>query len=1039
MHPETRRWPFALPCALAAFASAAAGQTISNGDYAVRLDPIGVMVAPPAEGLCTTYGPMIEFTRGTAEWFGVSFDRLGGHVSAVGAGPIADYARRTPVTPVSSSFTAGGAVMVSSVGALEIEHTFSFCPFTGALVIGVTLRNNGKAPITNVVYSREWRNDTLVGGTFPVEWAPALPPGPSDVWRMAWMPNNILPGTTQGAVLAVHSTLYSPSSGLGPAADDVPLRLWTNSRFPTGLVFGNTYGISFGDYDHDGWIDVVNADGEALWRNLGGSDWVKQVDLSTWMTKITRYGCAMADYDGDQLLDICDEPRSGGAFFLHALGNDLFEEVAGNPAIVDVRPQAPCETNSVADVDGDSYLDWFFPVYPDWIGGPGNYFLHNQGPDANGVYSFKELSGPAGLDNPPQPVNRPEGAEFVDVDLDGDLDLYCNNTIYRNVSTQGNPLFEAMTENGSGVVFSNVLDEGGGFLDYDMDGDMDLCLAFCDSTKGVRMFESKGDGTFVVQPKSVFDSFNTGLCLGLSFEDWDNDGDIDVTSSEVFRRNQFQESGGDRHFTVATHSIPAGHVTDATPAWGDFDKDGDLDSALGNWAERGRLYENYTYDGTTPFESKRHVRVRVMRDSDRFDDGLESEFGAQVTIVPFDHPTDTNRRTKVVSTSAGYLNQNEYVLHFALPIDPDPAPEKDVHFRLIVDFKGTAAQKTVRVDRHVNPVLGDLDLAQLHDREIVVFRSGRVQIDGCDFVPAAPLEPLTTVNESLVLAGLDTPIAAPVPAPSSDWFVGLEIDTSGATAAQRLEEIVLDGKFAATVDCNGVPANFFVWDVTDPLNPVLAAGGLRSYGIRARNDRNYHPLDATLEPGRVYRLAARVQALRATPFAGPRIDGPFLTTGGLSFQDVSPCDGLAIAGATVDPTQIYLTVRFRSEPTGAWADLGESLAGTNGAPLLTMSGDMRPLTFITADVTGALPNAPAWIVVGLTPTCIPFAGGVLVPAPDIVLSGLFSDGNGAFSFSDCIASDVPAGESFFIQAIVLDPGAPEGLAMTNAVSGTTPH
>ncbi len=1039
MSPPTFLSRVALPAAIAAISATAAAQSISNGQYSVRLDPIGVMLAPPAEGLCTTYGPQIEFSPGTAEWFGLSFDTLGGHVSAVGAGPNADYARRTPVTPVSSSFTASGAVTVSKVGALEIEHTFSFCPFTGALVIGVTLRNTGRSPITNVVYSREWRDDAMVGGTFPEEWAPALPPGPDDVWRMAWMPNNILVGKSQGAVLALHSTSYSTSSRFGPAADDVPLQLWKGGSFSSGLIFGATFGISFGDYDHDGWIDVVNADGEALWRNLAGADWVKQIDLSVYMGKGTRYGCAMADYDNDQLLDICDEPRVGGAYFLHALGGDVFEEISGNPNRVDVRPIAPCETNSVADIDGDANLDWFFPVYPSWIGGPGNFFLYNDGPDANGVYTFRELSAQAGLDNPPLPVNRPEGAEWVDVDLDGDLDLYSNNTIYRNLSTLGNPLFEAMTENGSGVVFSDILDEGGGFLDYDMDGDMDLCLAFCDSTKGVRMFESLGDGTFKVQNKSLFDSFNTGLCLGLSFEDWDNDGDVDVTSSEVFRRNQFQETGGDRHFTVATHSIPAGHVTDATPAWGDFDKDGDLDSALGNWGEKGRLYENYTYDANTPADQKRHVRVRVMRDSDRFDDGLESEFGAQVTIVPFDHPTDTNRRTKVVSTSAGYLNQNEYVLHFALPVDPDPDPSKDVHFRVIVDFKGNAAQKTMRVDRHVNPVLGDLDLAQLQDREIVVFRSGRVRIDGCDFVPGAPIEPLTTVNGGLVLAGIDTPLPAPSPSPASNWFVGMEIDTTGAATAERLEELVIDGQLAPAVNCSGVFGNVFVWDVTDPLNPVLAEGGLRSYGVRVRNDRNYHTIDATLAPGRLYRLAVRVSKLRATAISGPLVDGPLVTTGGLSFQDASPCDGAAITAASVDPTQLYCTVRFRSEPTGAWADLGHALAGTNGAPVLTMTGDMRPLTLITADVTGALANAPAWLVVGLTPTCLPFVGGVLVPAPDIVLSGLFTDGNGTLSYSDCISDDIPGGESFFLQALVLDPGAADGFAMTNAVSGTTPR
>jgi hypothetical protein len=407
-------------------------------------------------------------------------------------------------------------------------------------------------------------------------------------------------------------------------------------------------------------------------------------------------------------------------------------------------------------------------------------------------------------------------------------------------------------------------------------------------------------------------------------------------------------------------------------------------------------------------------------------------------VTPMGHPVENRKRTKVVSTSGGYLNQNEYVLHFALPVDPDPDPDKDVRFRVSVDFKGIAAQQTVRVDRHVNPVLGDLDLAQLDDREIVVYRSGRVRIHGCDYLPAAPAQPLATVNGGLVLAGVDAPIAPVVPAPGGDWFVGMEIDTALATAPQRIEEVVIDGALAPAVDCSGVPANFFVWDVTDPANPALASDGMRDYVLKPQNDRNYYPLEATLEPGRVYRLAMRVTELRGTPIAGPIVDGPFTTTGGLSFQDAAPCSGAAIAAATVDATQLFMTVRFRDEPPGAWADLGNALAGTGGAPTLTMTGSMRAGTVVTASIDDAFPDAPTWLVLGFTATCIPLFDGMLVPWPDIVLAGLSTDSAGHLSFDGDVETDVASGESFFIQALILDPGAPDGVAMTNAVSGTTP-
>ncbi len=1018
----------------------AIGQTISNGDYAVRIDRIGLIFGLPATGLFTTYGPHVRLEQKMAEYFGVAFNTPGGAVSAVGVGKQPDYARRTPVTYVRSNFTSDSGVTVGQVGNLEIEHTFSFDDATRCFVIGVVLRNTGDTQIRNVVYSREWRGPGMRSGTFPADLEDALPDAPDEVWRMAWMPNNLLPHASQGCVLAL---IPPPPSGFSPTIDDVPLRLWTNPNWPTGLIFGNTNGISFGDYDHDGWTDVVVANGAKLWRNLEGTDWVLASDLSGYFPQgSTRYGCAIADYDDDQRPDIGTEPRVFGfddcLHLLHNLGDATFDDVADDPNILDVQPcDSDTETNSVADVDGDGYLDWFIPTYPDWLGGPGNWFLHNQGPDLNGTYTLKERSKPAGLDNPPLPVNRPEGTEFVDVDADGDVDLYSNNTLYRNLSTPGSPLFEAMTELGSGVIFSDILDEGAGFLDFDMDGDLDLCIAFCDAGVGVRMFESRGDGTFAVLPKATFDSPSTGLCLGLSFEDWDNDGDVDVSTSEVFRRNQWIEAGA-RHFTVATHSIPPNHITDATPAWGDFDHDGDLDSALGNWFEKGRLYENYLYDATTPMEERRYIRVRVVRDSDEFDDGLETEFGAQVTVTPHGHPTDSFKRTKVVSSSAGYLNQNEYVLHFALPVDPDPDPQIDLSLDLAVDFKGAASQGTMRIDRHVNPVLGEVDLAELENREIVIYRSGRVKIDGCDFRPAIPVEPLTTCNGGLVLAGIDTPIQPPFPVPTGSWFLGTEFSTQGALVPLRVEELILDGATAAAFDCNGVKANVFVWDVTDPANPVIAQGGLRSYTTGGRNYRSYLPIDVTFQPGRIYRVVAHMRTHRETAIVGPVTDGPITTNGGLFYRDSSACDGVAVAAAIVDPTVMSFSIRFREEPIGSFADLAMGLAGTYGVPRIVGSGDLRPGETVTVALDQALENAAVFLVYGTTTTCLQFGDGALVPSVDVVLTGTSTDSTGGASFSDCFGSDVIPGDSFFVQLVIVDPVAVGGFSISNALAATTP-
>ena len=191
----------------------------------------------------------------------------------------------------------------------------------------------------------------------------------------------------------------------------------------------------------------------------------------------------------------------------------------------------------------------------------------------------------------------------------------------------------------------------------------------------------------------------------------------------------------------------------------------DLDCALGNWGVEGHFYENTLYTSETPQADRRHLRVRVVGDSPAVAEGLEVEFGASVEVHLLNGP-DTFRRRKFVASSHGYLNQNEYTLHFALPDDPVVAnPAEDLHFDLTVDFPSLPSDGLWRVDKHVNPALGDINLAQLAEREIRVYRGGATVIDGVlrdPFLFAAPR--LSTTTDGLALA---TP--GPI---DTEWGIG---------------------------------------------------------------------------------------------------------------------------------------------------------------------------------------------------------------------------------------------------------------------------
>lgn len=708
-------------------------------------------------------------------------------------------------------------------------------------------------------------------------------------------------------------------SGLAPrgalAQDDVPLALWTNPDFPGGLDFGLTNGISFGDYDRDGWIDVYAAHGRLLWQNVDGRSWLAY-DLSALSTPGVRYyGSSFGDFNNDGYPDLILESRrfTACAYILENRGGVGAPDFVRLP--LDRMGSIPCgldaETANWADVDGDGNLDVVLPCYAHRAG-ERTQFWHNLGPRAeDGLYALAEVGVEAGYRNIP-PVSmgdRPEGAQYVDLDFDGDLDFYTDGVLHQNVSSRGEPRMIQLEEETSGIGLRTELEEGIAFVDYDMDGDFDMVAIYTRPSLGVLVWENEGDGTFF-RETTVVERPDQGLDLGISTEDWDNDGDMDLTTRFVFRRNMRVETG-ERRFAVATHSIPASHISSATPAWGDWDRDGDLDTALGNWTSRGHLYDNTLYDADTPPAERRYARVRVMRDSEDVEGGLETEQGATVELTVLGDDSGLRRR-KFVSSSGGYLNQNEYTLHYGLPADPTPGDDAtDLRFAVHVDFPSLPEEGFYRVDRHVNPVLADIHLADLADREITVFRSGAVTIDGTTHAPPGDEGPLlVTAGGGLMLpVEGEPPLPAPEGVVDAEW-VAIDFDTVDAERRVRVRELIVDGYTGEPVACDGVgEGNAFLWDVSEPALPV--SRGVFTVPQILLNHRNHVIADALLEKDRSYRLIVRLSSIRRSAFAGPLTHGDVTVRGGVRLgAGVDPCDAAAVAEPAVEADGLYVSFRY---------------------------------------------------------------------------------------------------------------------------------
>jgi len=126
--------------------------------------------------------------------------------------------------------------------------------------------------------------------------------------------------------------------------------------------------------------------------------------------------------------------------------------------------------------------------------------------------------------------------------------------------------------------------------------------------------------------------------------------------------------------------------------------------------------------------------------------------------------------------------------------------------------------------------------------------------------------------------------------------------------------------------------------------------------------------------------------------------------------------------------------------TNAWTTLSEGgLAGENSyAPELRGEGPLTPGSPWSLELAIAKRFSPATFVVGLSTVFANFKGGVLVPRPDLLVTGFETNGQGRIELSGLWPAGVPSGANVWIQAWVVDAGGPAGLAASNAVRATTP-
>ncbi|WP_339865937.1 VCBS repeat-containing protein [uncultured Algoriphagus sp.] len=264
-------------------------------------------------------------------------------------------------------------------------------------------------------------------------------------------------------------------------------------------------------------------------------------------------GLAVADFDNNGLPDLFFTGNQvPNKLYLNS-GKFNFNDVTETAGIG--APDQWCTGAVVVDINGDGWMDVY--VASAMKLGPGernNLLFVNQGKDADGNISFKEMASDYGIAD----SGNAMWAAFVDYDLDGDLDLYVLNneqsrsvpSNYRLKITDGSAVNndKFYRNNGDGT-FTDVTIEAGitiegyglGVLvsDLNNDGWPDIHVSNDYVTNDI-LYINNQDGTFSNQSKNIL-RHQSQFSMGADISDFNNDAKPDIITLDMLGEDNYRK------------------------------------------------------------------------------------------------------------------------------------------------------------------------------------------------------------------------------------------------------------------------------------------------------------------------------------------------------------------------------------------------------------------------------------------------------------------------------------------------------------------
>ncbi len=317
---------------------------------------------------------------------------------------------------------------------------------------------------------------------------------------------------------------------------------------------GQFFGSSWGDYDGDGYPDLVltGIDGNRLYHNNGDGT-LTRIESSAIAEDMDGWP-VWADYDNDGYLDLFVSSFFHGPDRLYRnLGDGSFSRV-----ILDPEENIVNHSACWGDLDNDGFVDLFVANTANQV----NYFYRNNGDGSLTGGPAPELGGSA--------VSHL--SQWTDYDMDRDVDLLVAQVDmhFRNdkgvlVRGEGSPYDRGTFED---IDIASA--------DYDNDGDLDLVVV---GMLGNRLYTNDGAGNFteVLDDAIQGAGIHTSSCA--AWGDYDNDGKIDLFVGNFYDEADllFHNEGGGVFSQVTEGPLVNRKGYNWSASWADYDNDGDLD------------------------------------------------------------------------------------------------------------------------------------------------------------------------------------------------------------------------------------------------------------------------------------------------------------------------------------------------------------------------------------------------------------------------------------------------------------------------------